>query len=96
MRLRWLSLAIGDLVALRAYIARDNPVAASDVARRIRQTVELLRDQAGMGRPGRVEGTKELVISGTPYIVPYRVRNEEVQVLRVLHGAQRWPKEFPQ
>lgn len=94
MRLRWLSLAIADLVALRAFIAKDNPAAATEVARRIRHAVELLHGQVGMGRPGRVEGTKELVISGTPYIVPYRVKNGEIQVLRVLHGARRWPKEF--
>jgi toxin ParE1/3/4 len=47
-----------------------------------------------MGRPGRVTGTRELVVDGTPYILPYRVRNRVVQILRVLHGARRWPQRF--
>jgi toxin ParE1/3/4 len=47
-----------------------------------------------MGRPGRVKGTRELVIVGTPYIVAYRIKGDAVQVLRVLHGAQKWPQGF--
>ena len=91
MRLRWFSRALADLVSLRAYIARDNPIAAAEMAERILKHVNLLIDQPGMGRPGRIEGTKELVISGTPYIVPYRIKKGEIQLLRVFHGAQQWP-----
>ena len=47
-----------------------------------------------MGRPGRVPGTRELVIPGTPYIVPYRVQGEAIQILRVYHSARRWPESF--
>jgi len=87
-------LAIGDLEAVRAHIRKDNPHAAQDVSRRIRQGVEALKDQPGLGRPGRITGTRELMISGTPYIIPYRVRGEVIELLRVYHGARRWPDEL--
>ena len=48
-----------------------------------------------IGRPGRVADTRELIISGTPYIVPYRIKGEFVQIITVLHSAQRWPDRFP-
>lgn len=91
LRLRWTHLAIKDLRALRAYIAEDDPKAAQRMAQRIRQAVEQLREHPGLGRPGRVMGTRELVVNGTPYLVPYRVRGHTVHVLRVYHGARRWP-----
>ena len=87
-------LAIGDLEALRAYIREDNPRAAQDVSRKIRRAVEMLRDQPGLGRPGRVTGTRELMVPGTPYIIPYHVRGEVIELLRVYHGARRWRKEL--
>lgn len=94
MRLRWFSQAVADLVSLREFIARDNPIAAAEVAKRIMKHVTLLAHNPGIGRPGRVDGTKELVISGTPFIVPYRVRKDEIQLLRVLHTSQAWPERF--
>jgi len=54
----------------------------------------LLSDNPALGRTGRVRGTRELVIAGTPYIVAYRVRGEVAQVLRVLRGAQQWPRRM--
>ena len=48
----------------------------------------------GLGRPGRVPGTRELIVSGTRYIVPYRVKEDVVQIITVLHGAQKWPDRF--
>ena len=56
--------------------------------------VEHLAMSPGLGRPGRVAGTRELVVSGIPYIVPYRVKGEVVQIITVLHGAQKWPERF--
>src|SRR6266404_2982927 len=83
------------LGSLRAYIAEDNPAAAKRVVRHIIQNVEqLLRDNPQIGRAGRVPGTRELVVSKTPYLVPYRVRRTTIQVLRVYHGARRWPDSF--
>jgi len=94
MPIRWLRDAVLDLIELRQYIAQDNPNTAQDIARRIIMSVQQLRDSPSMGRIGRVEGTRELVISGLPYIIPYRVKNRVVEVLRVLHGARKWPTEF--
>ena len=94
MPIRWLRDAVLDLIELRQYIAQDNPHAAQDMARRIIVSVQQLRDSPSMGRIGRVEGTRELVISGLPYIIPYRVKNKVVEIPRVLHGAKKWPTEF--
>lgn len=95
MRLRWSRAALADLVELRAYIAQDRPEAASRVAKRILDAVNHLEQFPNMGRPGRVAGTRELVVSHTPYLVPYRIREEVIELLRVLHGARKWPERFP-
>lgn len=94
MRLRWTPLALQDLAALRNYIRHDNPAAAERVAKRILEAVDLLREQPGIGRPGRIIGTKELVVTGTPYIIPYRVRFDVIELLRVYHAAQKWPSSL--
>ena len=94
MRLSWSRAALHDLTELRAYIAKDRPRAAAGVARRILQVVSHLERHPRMGRPGRVEGTRELVVGGTPYLVAYRIRGETLELLRVLHGARKWPDRF--
>jgi len=95
MNIIWSPEAIQDLIALRAYIAADDPAAARRVVLRIVHDVEqLLPDNPQMGRPGRVPGTRELVIPKTPYLVPYRLQRGTVQILRVYHGARRWPDNF--
>ncbi len=91
MKVRWLDEAVLDLQAVRAYIARDNPAAAADIARRIREAVQILTDYPAAGRVGRVPHTREVVVSGTPYILPYRIKADAVEILRVLHAAQKWP-----
>jgi len=92
VRIRWLDRALDDLEAVRAYIARDNPSAAAQVARRIRRAAKMLTEYPAAGRPGRVLNTRELVVSGTPYILPYRVRGNVLEILRVLHAARKWPE----
>ena len=92
MRVRWLRTALRNLDEAAAYIARDDPAAADRMVRRLREAVERLAEHPAMGRPGRIAGTRELVVPGTPYVIPYRVRGDTVQALRVLHGAQRWPR----
>ena len=77
-----------------AYIGKRNPWAAIDMGDAIEAAVEQLADHPHRGRPGRVKGTRELVISGTPYVVAYRVEADAVVILRLLHGAQRWPAEL--
>lgn len=94
MRVRWLRKALANLDEEAEYIAKDNPAAAGRLVLRILAEAELLRDNPPMGRAGRVPGTRELVVAGTPYIVPYRVRDELVEILRVLHGARKWPGKF--
>jgi toxin ParE1/3/4 len=95
MKLRWSPEAIEDLVALRAYIAADDPRAAQRVMSRIIDAAELmLPDNPRIGRPGRVSGTRELVIPRTPYILPYRIRDGVIEILRVYHSARKWPDRF--
>lgn len=91
MKLAWTRPAILDLREAGAYIASENPHAAERMAGRVREAVEFLPEQPNLGRPGRVPGTREFVVSGTPFIVVYRVRGAAVQILRVLHHALRWP-----
>ena len=89
-----LRLALADLDDLMTHIAKDNPEAANKVACKIWETTRIISDHPAMGRPGRVSGTRELVISGTSYIIPYRLKADEVQILRVLHAARKWPEKF--
>ena len=92
MRLVWSAEAVEDLAALRAFIESDDPTAARRTALRIIEAIEtLIPDNPQVGRPGRVPGTRELVIARTPYIAPYRVRGGAIEILRVFHGARRWP-----
>jgi len=90
--LLWTRRADCDLDEARDYIAEEDPVAAARVAERIREAVEYLADHPNLGRPGRVEDTPELVVTGTPFLVVYRIRRGEVHLLRVLHHARRWPR----
>jgi toxin ParE1/3/4 len=96
LRIEWRDEAKADAREALAYIAQDNLAAAYGVYGEIEQQVALLADFPKMGRSGRVKGTRELVITRTPYIVAYRVKGDTVQVLRVLHGAQQWPRRFAQ
>jgi len=91
MRIVWTEPALRDLAAARTYIARDNPPAADQQVTRVLAAVETLRQFPQIGRQGRRSETRELVISRTPYIVPYRLRGELIEILRVLHERQRWP-----
>jgi len=91
----WSPEAIDDLIALRAYIEQDEPAAAQRIALHIIQNVEtLLLNNPEIGRPGRVPGTRELVIPKTPFIVPYRLVGTTLQILRIFRGARRWPDTF--
>jgi toxin ParE1/3/4 len=92
MPIRWLRAALRSLQQEAEYIAQDDPAAALRVVGRIGDAVHYLEDHASMGRAGRVPGTRELVVSGTPYIVPYRVHGQDVEILRVFHAARKWPK----
>ncbi|MEK7438045.1 MAG: type II toxin-antitoxin system RelE/ParE family toxin [Pseudomonadota bacterium] len=93
MKLLWLRGAIADRDAQIDYIAQENPTAAIEQGDRIEHQVSQLIDHPEMGRPGRNKGTRELVVSRTPFIVVYRVkpRAGRIELMRVLHGSQQWP-----
>ncbi|TXC85522.1 type II toxin-antitoxin system RelE/ParE family toxin [Paraburkholderia azotifigens] len=91
MRLEWSVFALEDRDGIFDYIEEDSPRAAVVVDDRIRTQVRQLLQFPETGRPGRVEGTRELVISRTPYIAAYRITGDTV---RILHGAQQWPDEM--
>lgn len=79
------------LTEIVLYIAEDNPTAAVAVKERIERATSNLATNPAMGRQGRIDGTRELVIAGLPYIIPYRVRYGRVEILDVIHAAPRWP-----
>lgn len=91
MTLAWLKRAINDRDAQLDYIAQDNPLAAVTQGDRIDEQVDTLLRHPQMGRPGRKQGTRELVIGRTPFIVVYRLKSKRIELLRLLHGAQQWP-----
>ena len=95
MNIIWSAEAIADLISLRAYIAEHDPIAARRTAQLIIELIEdMLVHNPHIGRPGRVSGTREFVITKTPYIVPYGVRNDALEILRVDHGTRRRPDSF--
>ena len=91
MRLEWLPTAARDLTAQLEWVASHDPWAAIDVGDAVHEAVGRLADHPAIGRPGRLAGTRELVVVGTPYVVVYRIEPAAVLVLRILHAAQRWP-----
>jgi len=90
MRLRWTTPAAQDLYRIVQHIQRDNSAAAR-VASTLYDGCGSLKDFPYRGRQGRIEGTRELVFSGLPYIIVYRIEGQAVDILRVYHGAQDWP-----
>jgi toxin ParE1/3/4 len=93
MAVKWTKTALANLVAIVEYIEQDNPERAKSFALEIQSKTNSLSEFPDMGRTGRVAGTRELVIHPN-YIIPYRVRGELVEILRVQHVARRWPKRF--
>ncbi|MER8438415.1 type II toxin-antitoxin system RelE/ParE family toxin [Mesorhizobium sp. M1312] len=91
-RIRWTKRALNRLEEIGAPIEKDNPEAAARVIARIVTAAEHLAEQPAMGRVGRIKATRELVLVDIAYIVPYRVNGDTVEVLTVMHAAQRWPQ----
>ncbi|HQT15778.1 MAG TPA: type II toxin-antitoxin system RelE/ParE family toxin [Reyranella sp.] len=86
--------ALRNLDDEASFIAADSPEAAQLVVQRVLDAVAMLPEQPGMGRPGRVAGTRELVVLKTRYIVPYRVRGQTIEILRVFHTSRRLPERW--
>jgi toxin ParE1/3/4 len=88
MEIVWRRAALNDLEAIREFITLDNPAAATHVRIAIRTAIERLADYPNLGRVGRVEGTRELVVPDLPYIVAYRLVQNQVRILAVIHAAR--------
>ena len=93
-RLRWTPRALRRLESVWAFIAPENPAAADRTMQRIVDAAEILAAHPAMGRPGRIMGTRELVLADTPSLIAYRVSETEIAILTVLHTAQRWPEDL--
>jgi addiction module RelE/StbE family toxin len=93
MAVKWTRTALANLAAIVAHIEADNPERARSFALEVQQKTKRLTEFPAMGRPGRVIGTRELIVHAN-YIVPYRLRGGVVEILRVQHAARRWPKRF--
>lgn len=93
-RIRWTERAVRRLDQIGAFIEKDNPTAAARVVARIVSAVDNLAEHPAIGRVGRVRGTRELVLADIPYIVPYRIVGDEIEILTVMHAAQRWPRQL--
>ena len=94
MIVAWSPRAIRHLADLWKYISHDSPDAAARTALTLLTAVERLAELPNLGRPGRVAGTRELVVPGTRYVIPYRLRGEHLEIIAVFHGRQRWPKRL--
>lgn len=94
MKIVWTRLALADLDAAYNYIATTNPEAAIDTIERIEKALDALMKYPEIGKIGRITGTRELIITRTPFIVPYRVQADQIEILAIIHGARRWPDNF--
>ena len=94
MKLAWSRHAAADRMAIFTWIAQDDPRAAALVDDRLEDAARRLIDFPESGRPGRIEGTRELVVARTPYVVPYQIVGDVVRLLRVFQGARMWPQEL--
>jgi len=89
MQIVWTAKAVAHLAEIRQFIAADKPDAAARTAARILQAVELLAAHPHLGRPGRQPNTREIIVPGTPYLMPYRTCAERLQILAVLDGVRK-------
>lgn len=94
MKIVWTEPAVQDLRDIFEYIAEDNPKAARALLAEIKVRVGMLVNQPQLGRAGRVEGTREFVLTGTHFILPYRLKEQQIQILAVFHSARKWPMTF--
>ncbi len=94
MEIKWLRKAIANLEAEFRYIAEDDPQSAERFVNEVWRLTQLLKEQPAMGREGRVPETRELILHNYPYIMPYRVRNKTIQILRVFHTHRKLPRKW--
>jgi addiction module RelE/StbE family toxin len=93
LKVRWTRPALVDFIEAQTFIGRHDPTAAQQIARRLWEAVEGLKDHPQIGRPGHAAGTRERVVPRTPYLIVYRVANETVDILRLWHGRRNWQSD---
>ena len=91
MKIRYAGPAKQDLIDIQDYIAKDDHAAAYRLAQRVKDQVSHLAQHPHLGRPGQVQDTRELSISGTPFFVVYRIKRRTIEVLTVVHSRRQWP-----
>jgi len=94
MKVKWLKTALKNFDQEAEYIAEDNPVAAAKMVEKIIYAVGLLSSNPSIGRTGRIHGTRELIIDSISYIIPYRIRGNHVEILRVFHTSRKPPAKW--
>jgi toxin ParE1/3/4 len=94
MKIRWTKRAIRSLMSVHAYISKDSPGSAARVAEKILAATVRLEQFPQSGRRGRSKGTRELVVVGLPYIMAYRVVQDGILILHVIHTSRQWPKKL--
>ena len=91
MKIKVTKLAHQDLQSVKNYISKDKPDAALAVVKRVIESIENITAFPSIGRAGRVPHTKELVVSGTPLIVVYQIKQDTLYIARIIHAARKWP-----
>jgi addiction module RelE/StbE family toxin len=92
VKIRWTAVATNDLKSADEYLTEHAPEQADAVVDRILSSIDVLEQYPHLGRTGRLEETRELVVTGTPFIVFYRLQKSQVEILGVLHAARKWPE----
>ena len=90
LTIKWLPKALDDLEVLREHIENDNPPASEKIIQQIIKSLGYLIDNPELGRSGRIINTRELLLSGLPYVIVYKIKNNFIEVLRIFHGAMKW------
>ena len=94
MRIRWTEPASRDLIQICDFLSNeDSRATARRIAISNHERIDSLADFPSLGRPGRKAGTRELIVTGLPYLAIYRLQGEAIEILRILHGAQVWPPQ---
>lgn len=94
MKIRWTEGSSKNLDEIEKYIGHDNPRAAVETVLKVINSVNQLSKHPAIGRTGRIEGTRELIIPDTPFIAPYRVKDKTIEILRIFHHSRKWPKRL--
>lgn len=93
-KIKWTRLALSDLTNAYEYIKQDSPGSAKAVAERIMKSIDMLAEHPEIGRPGRVEETREIVVSHSPFIVVYRYKKDTVEIINIFHTSRKWVDGF--